>query len=110
LSIDDQEMSIVSWPDQESEKTAPYAIGVRITGEGAELFHTGTYVGDDPVLKATFAGPEVVILPKREQYTPILQATGEADLHAAFDEPIDTDWPARSSVPVGLLVLYQLDC
>ena len=47
-------MSIVSGPDQQSEKTAPYATGVRITDE--ELFHRGTYVGDDPVLKATFAG------------------------------------------------------
>jgi hypothetical protein len=103
-------MPIVSGPNQGSEKTAPYAIGVRITDEGAELFHTGTYVGDDPVLKATFGGPEVVVLPKRKKYTPTLQATREADLHAAFDEPIDTDWPARSSAPVGLLVLYQLAC
>jgi hypothetical protein len=55
-SIDHQEMPIVSGPDRESEKTAPYAIGVRITDEGAEMFHPGTYVGDDPVLKATFAG------------------------------------------------------
>ena len=56
LSIDHQEMPIVSGPDQKSERIAPYAIGVRITDEGAELFHIGTYVGDDPVLKATFAG------------------------------------------------------
>jgi hypothetical protein len=37
LSIDHQEMPIVSGPDRESEKTAPYAIGVRITDEGAEM-------------------------------------------------------------------------
>jgi len=97
-------MPIVSGPNQGSEKTAPYAIGVRITDEGAELFHTGIYVGDDPVLKATFAGPEVVVLPNREAYSPLHQATMEAYLHAAygdiskaaFDESIDTDWPARS--------------
>jgi len=101
VSIDQQEI-------QKSEKTAAYAIGVRITDEGAELFHTGTYGGDDPVLKATFGGPEVVALPKQEKHTPTLQTAREADLHAAFDEPLDTDWPARSSVPVGLFVLYQL--
>ena len=54
LFIDPRKMSIVSGPDQQSEKTAPYANGVRITDE--ELFHRGTYVGDDPMLKAAFAG------------------------------------------------------
>jgi hypothetical protein len=53
-SIDHQKMSIVSGPDQKSEKTAPYTTGVRMTDE--ERFRPGTYVGDDPVLKATFAG------------------------------------------------------
>ena len=47
-------MSIVSVPDQESEKAARYTTGVRMTDE--DRFHPGTYVGDDPVLKATFAG------------------------------------------------------
>jgi hypothetical protein len=53
-SIDHREMSIVSVPDQESEKTARYTTGVRMTDE--ERFHPGTYVGDDPLLEATFAG------------------------------------------------------
>jgi hypothetical protein len=53
-SIDHQETSIVSGPDQKSEKNAPYTTGVRITDQ--ERFHPGTYVGDNPVLKATFAG------------------------------------------------------
>jgi len=51
------------------------------------------------------AGYEVVFLPNREEYTPNPQATREADLHAAFHESIDTDWPAQSFVPVGFSFL-----
>jgi hypothetical protein len=102
LPIDHKKMSTVSGPDQGSEETVPF--GVRITKEGAELFHTNTCVGKQPVLKATFAGSEVAFLPNREKYTPNPQGTKEADLHAPFDESIDTDWPAQSFIPVGLFV------
>ena len=106
MSIAHKKLSIVSGSDQGSEETVPDAFGVRITNEGAELFHTGTYVGKQPALKAIFAGSEVIFLPNQEEYTPNPQATKEANLHAAFDEPIDTDWPAQSFVPDGLFVFF----
>jgi len=81
MSIAHKKLSIVSGRDLVSEEAVLDAFGVRIANEVTELFHADTYVGKQPVLKATFAGSEVVL-----------------------DEPIDTDWPAQSFVPVGLFV------
>jgi len=56
MSIAHKKMSFISGPDQGSEETVPDGIGFRTANEGAELFHTGTYIGDEPVVKDTFAG------------------------------------------------------